>query len=166
MFCRVRQWRNVLLSWQARAGGVSGVRTHPPPLPPKRSAWWERKRIKMTQNNVVMLGLTISMHFQQFEDLDIHIFSEGACPWTPPKSLQSVQSWAGTRVPQIWKISSHKPTSREIYIFITFHIICYKMKKPLNWISRWIPRCSRDEWRMNYKIKSHNKVGLFDRRAF
>ena len=38
---------------------------------------------------MVMVGLTISMHFQQFEDL---IFFRGVCPRTHQKPLQSVQT--------------------------------------------------------------------------
>ena len=39
-----------------------------------------------------MVGLTILMHFQQFEDLKFLIFSGGVCPGTPQKLLQSVQA--------------------------------------------------------------------------
>ena len=38
------------------------------------------------QNNVVMVGLTVSMHFQQFEELKLLFFSGGACPRTPLNS--------------------------------------------------------------------------------
>ena len=36
----------------------------------------------MIQNNVVMVGLTISMHFQQLEDLKFPNFPVGTCPRT------------------------------------------------------------------------------------
>ena len=42
----------------------------------------------MIQNNVVMVGLTFSVHFQQFEDVKFLFFCEGACPRTPQKLLQ------------------------------------------------------------------------------
>ena len=37
----------------------------------------DHKIFKMIQINVVMVGLTISMHFQQFEDLKFQFFSWG-----------------------------------------------------------------------------------------
>ena len=41
---------------------------------------------------MVVVGLTISMHFQQFEDLKfLFFFSRGACPQTSLKSMQSVE---------------------------------------------------------------------------
>ena len=65
--------------------GVHGVRTHPPRA--KRSAWWDRKNFEWYKNNVMVVGLTISMHFQQFEDLKFLIFlGEHAL-----KATQSVQ---------------------------------------------------------------------------
>ena len=50
------------------------------PQEPKRSTWWDRKRFKMIQNNVVMLGLTVLMHFQQVWGPQISKFFEVACP--------------------------------------------------------------------------------------
>ena len=41
----------------------------------------------MIQNNVLMVGLTISMHYQQFEGLKYQNFSRGACPRTPVKAF-------------------------------------------------------------------------------
>ena len=38
-----------------------------------------------------MVGLTISVHFQQFEDFRFLFFSGGACPRILLKPLQSVQ---------------------------------------------------------------------------
>ena len=84
-----------------------------------------------------MVRLTISMHFQQFEDLKFLIFfSWEACPRTSqnpcrvfnrhelgrivsillenPKSQLNFSR--GTSVP-ILNNSSHKPTSREIYFW-------------------------------------------------
>ena len=52
----------------------------------ERSAWLDRKRFKMMQNNVVMLGLTISMHFQQFEELKF-LYLPRSMPSNPPKTL-------------------------------------------------------------------------------
>ena len=51
------------------ARGTRGAHAPPPPQEPKRSAFWDRKRFKIIQNNAVMVGLTISMHFQQFQNL-------------------------------------------------------------------------------------------------
>ena len=42
----------------------------------------DRKRFKMLQNNVVMVGLTVSMHFQQFEDFKFQKFCGKAWPRT------------------------------------------------------------------------------------
>ena len=83
-----------------------------------------------------MVGLTISMYFQQFEDFKFLFFPGGACPQPPKKPLQSVQTSRitcrrivlilvknpksqfdfirDTSIP-ILKNSSHKPTSREMY---------------------------------------------------
>ena len=82
-----------------------------------------------------MVRLTISMHFQQFEDLKFRIFSGRACPLPPKKTpcrvskrpelggivpilLENPESRLGfirdTSIP-ILNNSSHKPTSREIY---------------------------------------------------
>ena len=124
--------------WQARrqdggGGGVRGVRMHPPRSqkgPPDGIV----KDLKWYKNNVVMVGLTIFMYFQQFEDLKFLFFSGGACPRTPQKPLQSVQpsrirrdcpdftreSGTPTRLQSgheysNLKNSSHKPTNREIY---------------------------------------------------
>ena len=74
------------------AGGVSGVHTFldpPPPPPPPRNQkrppnQWDRRRVKIVQNNMVMVVLIMSMRFQQIEDFNFPIFSWGA--W-PPTSL-------------------------------------------------------------------------------
>ena len=61
----------VFVQGQARrqeGGGRVGA-AHAPSREPERSAWWDRKRFKMIQNNAVVVGLTISIYFQQFEDL-------------------------------------------------------------------------------------------------
>ena len=44
----------------------------------------------MKQNNVVMVGLTVSMHFQQFEDLKFQIFPLDMPP-EPPKTPVSLE---------------------------------------------------------------------------
>ena len=70
-----------------------------------------------------MVGLTISMHFQQFEELKFLIYSGGACPRPDlgeivPILLENPESRLdfsrNTSIP-ILKISSYKPTSREVY---------------------------------------------------
>ena len=82
-----------------------------------------------------MVGLTISRHLQQFEDLEFLFFSGGALPPDPPPQknpclvsnrpelggvvpilLKNPESRISTRLQiPILKNSSHKPTSREIY---------------------------------------------------
>ena len=42
----------------------------------------------MIQNNVVMIGLTNSMHFQQFEDFKFQFFSGGSCSRIPLMSIR------------------------------------------------------------------------------
>ena len=95
-----------------------------------------------------MVRLTISVQFQQFEDLKFRIFSGRTCPPTPPPQknpcrvskrpelggivpilLENPESRLNfsrnTGIP-ILNNSSHKPTSREIYfgkIVIIFVIV-------------------------------------------
>ena len=74
---------------------LTQARTHAPPSPSppqkkeqKRSASWDRKRFKGTQiakKKSVMLGLTISVLFQQFGRPQVSIFfSRGSTPPYPP----------------------------------------------------------------------------------
>ena len=73
---RANVW--ILLSKQVRRqGGALGAHT--------RSAWWDRRRFKIEQTNVELVGLTISKHFLQFEDVIFQNFSREACHWTPLK---------------------------------------------------------------------------------
>ena len=70
-----------------RQGGARGV--HAPPPPPRSQKGPPDgivKDLKCYKNNVVMVELTISMHFQQFEDLKFLIFFPGSMPLDPPKS--------------------------------------------------------------------------------
>ena len=129
------------------------ARRHPPPPPqePKRSAWWDRKKFKMIQNNVVMVGLSIAVHFQQFEDLKFKFFSGGPYPRIPLKPLQSVHPFQFRRDCPDFAWNSRFSTrlqSRHEYpdfedqlsqtneqrntFLLNYHNICYKMKKPLN----------------------------------
>ena len=77
-----------------RQGGARGARAPPPPPPKSQKGPPDGivKYLKWYKNNPVMVGLTILMHFQQFEDLKFLIFSGGVCPGTPQKLLQSVQA--------------------------------------------------------------------------
>ena len=82
-----------------RGGSAGCARTHalsPPPHPhptpqePKRSFWWDYKRFKMIQNNVVVVGLTILMHFKQWPaiwrtQISIFFFRGSMLP-QPPKT--------------------------------------------------------------------------------
>ena len=47
----------------------------------------KRSTCKVIQNNIVMVELKISIHFQQFQDLKFQKFSGIACSWTPPKAF-------------------------------------------------------------------------------
>ena len=86
-----------------------------------------------------MVRLTISMHYQQFEDLKFIIFFSGeACPGTPqnPCRVSKRREFGGIMIVSILlenpesrlnfspetsisilDNSSHKPTSREIYFW-------------------------------------------------
>ena len=83
-------WRPDTQACKQGGGGRCAVCT-PTPKKPKRSAWWDRKRYKMIQNTAAMVGLTVSIYFQQFADLRFQIFFRGSMPEdTPtPKSLVS-----------------------------------------------------------------------------
>ena len=76
---------------------MRGVRTHLPKSqkgPPDGIV----KDLKLYKNNVVVLGLTILMHFQQFEDLKFIIFFRGCMPPDFPKTLSgcpTVPNYAG-----------------------------------------------------------------------
>ena len=61
---------------------------HPPPPPRSQKGPPDGivKRFKMIQNNVVMVEMTVSMHFQQLKNLKFQTSSGRACP-RPPKSL-------------------------------------------------------------------------------
>ena len=69
-----------------RQVGCVGCASTPPPGA-KRSTWWDCKIFKVIQNNVMMAGLTDSMHFKQFEDLKFQNFYREACPRNPLKPL-------------------------------------------------------------------------------
>ena len=119
---------------------------------PKRSVWWDRKNSKWYKINVVVVGLTISMHFRQFGGLKFLIFSEGTCPRTSLKPLQSVQlsrfrrdcldsTWE-SRIPAPLQLGhgeypdfedqpSQANGQRNI-ILLNYHNICHKMNKPFN----------------------------------
>ena len=129
------------------------VRTHPAGAKKVRLMGSQKIFKKWYKNNVVMVGLTISMHFQLFEDLKFRFFfPEEHVPPGPPKNPCSVSNrpeWGGivpillknpksrldfsrdTSIP-ILKNSSDKPTSREIDFLLNYHKICDKINKPLN----------------------------------
>ena len=86
--------------------GMCGMRTNAPPPPPpprsqKGSACWDCKIIKMIQNNVVMVDLTVSMHLQQLEDLKFHIFP-GSMPRTTITLKSSELAWSIIPTLIIW----------------------------------------------------------------
>ena len=121
------------------------------PQEPKRSAWWDRKDLKWYKNNVVMVGLTISMHFRQLEDLKFLFFPEEHAPRTPQKPLQSVQpsriwrhcpnfTWE-SRIPTRLQSGHEYPNFEErlsqaheqrIIFLLNYHKICLKINKLLN----------------------------------
>ena len=101
----------------------------------------------MIQNNVVMVGLTISVHFQQFEDMKFLIFFLG----NPLKLLQSVQSsefrrncpdfTCESRIPTWLQLGHEYPdfedqlsqtNEQRIIFLLSYQNICHKMNKPLN----------------------------------
>ena len=77
------------LSQARRQGGARGA--HAPPKSQKGPPDGTVQKLKWPKFYAVMVGLTISTHFQQFEDLDFLNFSGDACPRTPQKPKQSVQ---------------------------------------------------------------------------
>ena len=121
---------------QGGGGGVRGMRTHPPgakKCPPDGIV----KDLNWYKTNVVMVGLTISMHFQQFEDLKF-LFCPGSMPPDTPKTFAecpTVPNWAGlsrfylripnpdstsvgrTRVSQFWRTALTSQRT-EKYIFV------------------------------------------------
>ena len=81
---------------------------------------------------MVMVGLTILMLFQQFEELKFLFFFLGSMPPDPVKPFrpdlggivpilldnpESLLSFSRDMSAPTLKISSYKPTSREVYIF-------------------------------------------------
>ena len=111
------------------------------------------KKLKWYKINVVVVGLTIWMHFQQFEDFKFLIFYEGIRSWTSLKPLQSVQlsrrfrrdcldsTWE-SRIP-VWLQSGHgeypdfedqpsQANEQRNNFLLNYHNICYKMNKPFN----------------------------------
>ena len=64
-----------------------------------------------------MVGLIITVHFQQFENLKFLIFSpEGACPRTPDQFEEQL---------------SQANEQRNIFL-LNYHNICHEISKPLN----------------------------------
>ena len=69
---------------------------HAPPQEPKRTAWWVAKDIlKMIQKNVIMIELTISVNFKQFEDPNF--FFRVSIQWRRSyrDSAQGAGGWRG-----------------------------------------------------------------------
>ena len=124
----------------SRPVGRGGARGAHPPRSQKGAPDGIVKDLKSYKYNREMVRLAISMHFQQFEDLKFRFFfSGGACPRTPsapqktpyrvskrpelggivPVLLENPESGLNfsrdTSIP-ILNNSSHKPTSREIYV--------------------------------------------------
>ena len=101
----------------AGAGMGGGVRGSQKGLP---DGTVNGKRIKMIQNNVVMVGLTISMHFQQFEELNFIYFFPREHALRPFKTLAespTVPIWEGlsgfySRVPNPNSTSDSTRVSR------------------------------------------------------
>ena len=63
---------------------LTGARTPPPPpQEPKGPPDEIVKNFKWYKNNVVVVGLTTAMHFQQFEDLKFPIFPREHAPDLP-----------------------------------------------------------------------------------
>ena len=126
-------------------------------------------------NNVVLVELTISMYFQQFEDLKFLIFSRGACPRTSLKPMQSVQlsqirqecpdsTWEPRIPTQLQSGQGEYPDfedqlsqackQRNILLSVNCHTICDKMKKTLNLDIQ--VNSELESWWMMQKL--HNKI--------
>ena len=133
-----------------------------------------------------MVGLAISMHFQQFEYLKFLFFPGEHAPGPPPKScrvsnrpelsrmipilLENPESRLNfsqdTKYPNFEEQLSQANEQRNIFLLI-YHKICHKINKPLNLDIQ--TNAELQSWWITqgeYKIKSHKKAGLFDRRAF
>ena len=82
------------ISQARRQGDARGAHAPFAPPPPK-------KKIKAKKVRLMMVGLTISMHFQQFEDLKVQLFPGGPCSRIPLKTLaeSSICSDLGGIVP-------------------------------------------------------------------
>ena len=99
-----------------------------------------------------MVVLTISMHFQQFEDLKFLFFFRGSMPPDPPKPLQSTQpsqirrdcldfTWE-SRIPTRPKSEHEYPNFEEqlshaneqgnIMFLLNYHKICHKINIQAN----------------------------------
>ena len=115
-------------------------RTHTPKSkkgPPDRMV----KYLKWYKNDVIVVGLTIWMHFQQFEDLNFLIFTGEHAP-VPPKNPCRVSNYLkisgivpillenpesrlnfsrNTASIPILKISSHKPTRQRNIFLLNYH---------------------------------------------
>ena len=147
-------------SFERRPGrqtGMRGMRPHPPPpLPPKSQNGpldGIVKDLKWYKNNVVVVELTNSMNFQQFENYKFLSFSRGARPRTPLKPLQRVQSsrirrdcpdftWEpriptrlqpGQEYPHCVHRLSQANGQRNAFL-LSYRNICYKMNKHRIWI--------------------------------
>ena len=141
---------------------------------PKRSALWDRKRFKkVTKINAVVLGLTIWMHFQPFEDLKCLIFSEGACPRTSLKPLQCPTLPKMTGLSRFYSriqcLDSTAVRTRRVSLFedqlspaneqkniflLNYHNICHKMNKPFNLDLQ--VNSELQSWRMTQELQ--NKI--------
>ena len=72
----------------------------------------------MIQNNVVIVGLIVSMHFQQFEDHKVQSFLKELCPRTPLSPCVFGTAWSIIPTLIIWsqflKYAPPPPRPRKI----------------------------------------------------
>ena len=145
-------------------GGARGAHATPkePKVPPDGIV----KDLKWYKNNVVMLGLKISMYFQQFEDLKFLFFFPAEHAPGPPKNPCRVSnrpelgglSWSysriqnpdstsvATRVAQFWRTAlTSQRTKKYIFVIEIIIRVVIRLANRLTWISRGVPSCSHDE---------------------
>ena len=75
------------------------------------------KRFKMMQNNVVMVGLTVSVHFQQIEDL-LKLLSK----------LETLYLLSQQILPKSWNLAQHSNGSQSLSFCVCQSHICFSIK--------------------------------------
>ena len=108
------------VSWEGRlrpiGRGVHMVHMYPPGA--KTYTWWDCKTFKMLWNNVVMVGLIISLDYQQFEDLKFQFFLEHHAPGPPKSPVSSTLAWPVIPTLIIWsQLLSYTPPHKNSWLW-------------------------------------------------